>query len=1317
MNIYRKLTIFTLFILFIFCGQAQEYSYDTQHINVEERLPDRRVLNILQDKNGFIWVNTPGALSRYDGYHFKTYSASLLNVSESAKLEMAVDHNNHIWFSEVRYGQGFSGVIDTEKDTLYTLEDYTKGQLSSKNILYIRASKSAKDVFLLTTKKGEAYAYKEGELQLIHKLQISEHQPFICEQAKDESYWVFGEKKAIQIKGNRKKVYHLPDYVRGLIQQESDLILEMHDFSYMKLQDEKFISYSPVPDLFRMIENEGYKGYITGDQLQLYYKNDSIAFNSKDIMPGCQGCRIKMTTSIVDNQNNLWLATENGLLKIATTSNKFQVIDRGNSIRGIALFDSLLWLGGYIKNNRYELNKEVPTIFISNDYGVVFDFCEDEKGHLWAATTSNLFKFSSDELNTDTFPVLRKGITCLLHNPATDNLIAGTEKGIGYFDLQLKKFFSYQLPIPSKSVFVRHLFKNSQGIWAVSNQGLFLFNEQTEKLIRHYSMEDGLPTNNINHAYEDQQSIFWLATKANGLIRWDIENNIFKQYTIAEGLSNNTLYAVYEDDYNNLWLPSNYGLMCFNKNTASTKVFFPKHGIAHEEFNNFAHYQDATGKLYFGGLDGVTIFHPKEVLEMDKEETPLYLTKVSILQNDSDHFENRTEAFNKIGRIILSPNDRVLEVDFSLLDYQQSALNQYAYKIEGQQEQWIYTNENQLPLMNLPYGKYNLTIKGRGISGDWSSDELVVPMEVQAPLYKQSWFQLLLVALGVGIIIAVVKWRINALQKDRQRLEAEVQKRTQKIEEDKLIILEQSEELKKLDKAKTKFFSNITHEFRTPLTLIIGSTEQLLTETKQIQHKKQYRVLKNAKHLLGLVNQLLDLSKLEVGRMKLELSRGDIVQYTGALVEQLESMATHKNQRLAFLKSNIVWNTVFDKDKWDKIIYNLVSNAIKFTPEGGAIQLCLRKMSQGTSEWINLEVKDTGRGIAQDQLSNIFNRFYQVDGSLTREQEGTGIGLALVKELVELQDGEIWVTSEIGKGTSFEIKIPVPIANSSIPALQELSSSIPMAAPIMQIPIIANTPATVSSSNKELLKLLIVEDNEEMRAYIKECIGEHQYQIQEASNGKEGVRLAMDEVPDLIISDVMMPVMDGYQLTQTIRSTITTSHIPIVLLTARASMESRLEGFQRGADAYLNKPFSVKELKLRVRKLIEIRQLLQLRYSNETYIRPESSNNTFAKEDAFINELKTYIIENLTEEALNGETIGKHFGMSRMQLHRKLRALTNQTTSEFINNIRLDKALTLLQNKQFNISEVAYQSGFSSPKYFSKLFKEKFGKSPSNFSN
>ena len=458
---------------------------------------------------------------------------------------------------------------------------------------------------------------------------------------------------------------------------------------------------------------------------------------------------------------------------------------------------------------------------------------------------------------------------------------------------------------------------------------------------------------------------------------------------------------------------------------------------------------------------------------------------------------------------------------------------------------------------------------------------------------------------------------------------------------------------------------------------------------------------------------MLDLSKLESKGMAIEISHGDIVSYTQQLLKQFQSLADKKALRLEFTADTNRWKTNFDKDKWHKTVYNLLSNAIKFTPEGGHIHVNLKQLREKDQEYIQLRIKDTGIGIEAGKLDHIFNRFYQADASSTRLQDGTGIGLALVKELTELQNGSISVESSPGEGTTFTVKLPVSETTSaeSVPLL--LPEETDLLYPVPENTVEHESEEAKSRQKKspeEKLELLIVEDNAEMRTYIRSCLDNDIYRISEAGNGAEGIAKAQEIVPDLIISDVMMPEKNGFELTHAIRNHIVTSHIPLILLTAKASLKSRLKGLERGADAYLSKPFSPEELALRIKKLIELRRLLQRRYQKS---QTPLADTQFQKEDAFITELNAYINAHITEPDLGAETVSEHFAVSRMQLYRKLKALTNTTISNYIQSVRLEKAMQLLKEKQLNMSEIAYATGFSSLSYFSRTFKKVYGKSPS----
>ncbi|MFK7906699.1 MAG: ATP-binding protein [Chitinophagales bacterium] len=522
--------------------------------------------------------------------------------------------------------------------------------------------------------------------------------------------------------------------------------------------------------------------------------------------------------------------------------------------------------------------------------------------------------------------------------------------------------------------------------------------------------------------------------------------------------------------------------------------------------------------------------------------------------------------------------------------------------------------------------------------------------------------------------------------------------------------------LRELEQVKSRFFSQITHEFRTPLTLILGPLEQILNSKKSIgKHELNNRlslVIRNGRRLSSLVNQLLDLSKLESGKMSLQKKHGDVIAFIQLLVEAFQIFAEEQQIQLHFSTKTTELNGYFDPDKLEKILYNLLSNAFKFTPSNGTINIAVSQQSISTAQsLLQIRLQDTGKGISSEQLPHIFDRFYQADNSPIRQAEGSGIGLSLVKELLELQKGTIKVESELEIGTTFYLELPLELsANAPVEKLHKTSLQFSTHIVTNQATQASNTKTRNSKKRKNLI--LVVEDTPDMQTYIHSILSPH-HKVISADNGEVGVAKALEEVPDLIISDVMMPKKDGYALCKELKTDERTNHIPIILLTAKAALSSRLEGLQQGADIYLSKPFSPEELLLHISNHIQIRQQLQERYSK--VIQLSNSNKDASLENNFLNKLIETIEAHLDDFQLGVEQLSIYMHMSRQQVYRKLHALTNYGPSEFIRIIRLKKAMTLLENKTGTISEIAYEVGFSSPGYFSKCFVKQYGVSPSKW--
>lgn len=532
---------------------------------------------------------------------------------------------------------------------------------------------------------------------------------------------------------------------------------------------------------------------------------------------------------------------------------------------------------------------------------------------------------------------------------------------------------------------------------------------------------------------------------------------------------------------------------------------------------------------------------------------------------------------------------------------------------------------------------------------------------------------------------------------------------------------------------KSRFFTNISHEFRTPLTLILGPADKLLTESPNDNTKKQAGLIRqNAVRLLGLINQLLDLSKLEAGKLKLEATNSNIVSFVKGVTQSFESLAEQKDIKLKVVSEKENIEIYFDKEKMLKILSNLLSNALKFTPEDGLIEISIKTnppfnspFAKGGKEGgsVEIKVKDNGIGIPEEELPKLFDRFYQIDNSQMKGIGGTGIGLALTKELVELHRGFINVSSKLGEGSEFTIELPPGkdhLTDDEIVEESEIQSVdiLNEVKNLTELDLVDSSSQAIrddieTSDDKTII--LVVEDNADVRDFIKDSLG-NEFAVEEAANGEQGVRKAEKIIPDLIISDIAMPVMDGIELSRRLKNDERTSHIPIILLTAKSEQESKFEGLETGADDYLTKPFDTKELQIRIKNIINIRRKLQEKFSKRDFtpIKRGEEKKLSNLEEKFLSKVLEVIENHISEEEFSIEQFGKEVGMSRVQLHRKLKALSGKSASNFLRSVRLAKAKKMIEEQKGNVSEIAYSVGFSSPQYFTRCFKEEFGYPPSD---
>jgi signal transduction histidine kinase/ligand-binding sensor domain-containing protein/DNA-binding response OmpR family regulator len=897
-----------------------------------------------------------------------------------------------------------------------------------------------------------------------------------------------------------------------------------------------------------------------------------------------------------------------------------------------------------------------------------------------------------------------------------NNLWIATHYGLYMFSPDSEKFTPYlYIPDNPNSLSNNHLltlFNSPENddpyIWiGTINGGLNKLNTETMQISRY--MND--PTNthsldgNIVRAIcEGEPGFLWLGTNR-GLNRFQIEESIFDQVVDKDSKLNIEIFNIFKDNHNNLWLNTAGGLYKYNPATETVRIFDQNDGIPARTLNPSSYYKDKHGKRYFGIYGGFIEFNPDSLIT-NTNKPKMVLTDFQLFNKSLKPGKDSPvlKSISYTNEIVLSHKQSVFSFEFSALDFSDPEKNNYAYKMEGVDPSWVYTDASRrfATYTNLDAGEYVFRVKGSNNDGIWNEEGTSVKVIILPPWWKTNWAYAVYIFLFGFLIITVWRFQTNRL-KMKHELELEHV---------------QSGKLKEVEQMKSQFFTNISHEFRTPLTLIKGPAKLILDQTKDEMIKENAILInRNSEKLSRLVNQLLDISKIEAGEMKLHTSRVNIVSL---LREMVLSFADYADRKKIVLNLDSDEEQIFvwlDTDKVEKIVSNIISNAFKYTPENGKITVMVNQ-NKNTA---NIKITDTGIGISKDRIPKIFDRFYQADQNHVNVQDGTGIGLALSKELVLLHKGEIEVESEEGEGTTFTITFPLgkshlnpeeicqnveeqAIINETIP--ESVKSEVKN-----QKGLILDTDLITNESENPVL--LVVEDNSDVRQYIRGFL-RPEYKIIESPDGEDGYNKSIDQIPDLIVSDVMMPKMDGFALTDKLKNDERTSHIPIILLTAKATSKDKMVGYETGADDYLMKPFDALELKVRIKNLIEQRKKLRQHFQKEGIFNFEDKKIP-SLDKKFLEKSVKVINEHLSDTSFGVESFAEELSISRMSLYKKILALVGEPPSDLIKRIRLSSAARLIKNKTGSISEIALEVGFSNPAYFSECFKKQFGILPSKY--
>ena len=863
---------------------------------------------------------------------------------------------------------------------------------------------------------------------------------------------------------------------------------------------------------------------------------------------------------------------------------------------------------------------------------------------------------------------------------------------------------------------VNYIFCDSEGmIWLGHYKGISCFNPVNESFIN-YRKVNTLVEDRVGYVVqEDHAGNIWAGT-TDGLYCFNKKTDELTCFTVADGLPNNVICGICEDEEHNMWISTYMGICKYDAKTGRYINYYAGDGLQGNEFTHGAFYKDEAGKVYFGGINGITYFQPSSI-ESVLKDAKVWITDFSIF-NQPVRKNTRSGRHTVIYTSVPDANmfqlahyDNTFSIVFSTLQYNNPEQISYQYKIEELSNQWLSTEPgvNRVTYNNLLPGKYTFHV--RALSHGNLSEIRTVKILITPPWYEMWWAYCIYAFLFGLLVLGIVNYILS-----RMRHRREIMKR---------------EHAEQLNEAKLQFFINISHEIRTPMTLIINPLEKLLAEKKGGEVQKTYLMIyRNAQRILRLINQLMDIRKLDKGQMFMKFRETDMVGFIDDVMLTFDYMARKKKIHFSFehvMPQLKVW---VDMNNFDKILMNIFSNAFKYTPEQGEITVTLSTGRDSTrrdplKEYFEITVTDNGIGLDREKIERIFERFYQIDNDVTKSNFGTGIGLHLSRSLVELHHGIILAENrEDAPGSRFIIRIPLGSAHLRTDELEDVEAVI--------------TPHTVwvkpektdlegafeeeedeeskkAGKSKNRMRILIVEDEEEILSYLKEEL-EGDYRIMTRKNGREAYDTILADTPDLVISDIMMPEMDGLSLCRKIKQNTNVNHVPVILLTAKSKPEDTMEGMATGADAYMVKPFNTELLKSTIANLIANRKLLKSKFSGAQQQEDKVQKLSMKSADEILmSKIMKVINENLSNPDLNVEMLAANVGLSRVHVHRKLKELTNLSARDFIKNIRLQQAAALLKEKKLTVSEVAYATGYTNLSHFSSSFKEVHGMSPKEY--
>ncbi|MCK8495380.1 ATP-binding protein [Spirosoma sp. RP8] len=1286
-------------------------------ITDRQGLPQSFVPSVVQDQTGFIWVATRDGLCRYDGQHFRVFQPDPdghPSISFTGLEDLFLDYRGRLWITSER---GDIDIFDPKRETFTNF---------SRSAFYRKAIGSRWLYRFYVDRRERLWVGFQAEGIVCFDLRSKrtrffKHQPDQPRSLRSDSIMQIGEAANgtiwVATRGGLErfdeKTESFTHYVHQVNQPNSLPDNQLCGFQLrpngeILTVSQRFVGrLNPTTGQVKAyplpIYNPEWWDCLTTMDAHgtMYFNQNNVLYRFTDqqgpvIVDQRNHITDQCASLFVDRSQVLWVGTNGaGIRKYDLRAAAFRAEPYAVNFYNDVL--STHWLD--VPADQLPTPADLRGL---NSYNFRYTIAQNR--YLWCnIASSDVYRIDLRAKQSRKFPLpvsFYEGdnidaIPCPLATDPTNQVWATYRHFVWTFDEEQQKWVTQPYRIPVKPTFhVLSFVVDEQALWlATKEAGLWRLDRKTGKMTQYANQPRNarsLSSNALFCLSEDPQdpSRLWIGTFGSGLCLFDKRSGTCQRIGQQDGLPNNVIYSAIPDHRGYLWMGTNKGICRLDRRTLATKTFTRADGLLADEFNRFHWLHLPNDRIIMGGLEGITAFYPHQVsndtFKPSVELTSLYINNQPLSGNRLYSLPIQT-----LSRLTLPYDQNFITAEFAALQYNRLGKNRYRYRLEGLETSWKETDRPVATYTNLPPDDYVLVLTATNTSGQWSPQERRLAIRIQPPLWQTWWAYLLygLTALGLGIASIRVYGNRLRLQQSLALQRREIALKQQ-----------EAEQLKAVNELKSNFFANITHEFRTPLTLILGPAERLSQRWHGPDDQAQLATIdRNANQLLGLVNQLLDLSKLEAGALPVVAVRSDLGPFVEQIAQQFKALADEKAIRLTVQMTGLATTYWFDADKLERILYNLLGNAIKFTDRGEVtVQL------KGAEQGIELTVFDTGSGIPAHKLPHIFDRFYQADQTSTRSHSGTGIGLALVSELVSLQNGSIQVDSEVGQGTSFTIRLPYRSADRP-------DETMPKSPTIGEYTDVE--PPT--SANQPLL--LLVEDNADLTQFIRQSLSSD-YRIFHCANGQAGLELALTEQPDLVLSDVLMPIMDGYALCRALKTNVQTSHIPVILLTAKSTREDRLEGLTLGADDYLTKPFHVAELQLRVRNQLDTQRRLRVRVQTELS-QPTTgpiSDQPAIEIDPFLTRLYKILDTHLEDSAFSIEQLSVQVGMSRMSLYRKIKALTGLSPADVIRLYRLKRATELLQ-QGLGVAETAWRVGFETASHFGKVFREQYQMTPRQF--